>query len=251
MKSSKIVFTFGEQSHILMTDNDIIRGIRENSESAWRELFARTHSQFAPKITAILKKSLAITYEDIYEQSCLDLMDNVKDGKLVESEDVNLSGYMYTICWRLALKAETKRKRAEGRMEEYLPEEKVQLEYDPADQDIAENEAMAFLNKVLESMPIQCRQIFRRFYWDKMPMKDIAAAMGLKNDDVAKATKSKCMKKFKDIAKAVLADDEKAEDAVRRTVERDALRDLLEECRKEAAGDWAVAALKDNGDKKD
>lgn len=234
-----------------MTDNDIIRGIRENSESAWRAFFAKTHDQFKPKISAILKRASETTYEDIYEQSCLDLMDNVKDGKLVESEDVNLSGYMYTICWRLALKAETKRKRAEVRMEEYLPEEEVQLEYDPADQDTAENEAMAFLNKVLESMPIQCRQIFRRFYWDKMPMKDIAAAMGLKNDDVAKATKSKCMKKFKDIAKAMLADDEKAEDAVRRTVERDALRDLLEECRKEAAGDWAVAALKDNGDKKD
>lgn len=226
-----------------MTDNDIIRGIRENSESAWRAFFAKTHDQFKPKISALLKRASETTYEDIYEQSCLDLMDNVKDGKLVESEDVNLSGYMYTICWRLALKAETKRKRAEGRMEEYLPEEEVQLEYDPADQDTAENEAMAFLNKVLESMPIQCRQIFRRFYWDKMPMKDIAAAMGLKNDDVAKATKSKCMKKFKDIARAMLVDDEKAEEAVRRTVERDALRDLLEECRNEASGDWSIAAM--------
>jgi len=124
------------------------------------------------------------------------------------------------------------------------------LEFDPAEQADAEEEAMAFLEKVLAAIPESCRQLFRRFYWDKMPMKDIAAAMGLKNDDVAKATKSKCMKKYKEIAKAMLANDEKADEAVRRVVERDALRDLLEECRNEASGEWALAALKEK-DKKE
>ena len=56
------------------------------------------------------------------------------------------------------------------------------------------------------------------------------------------------MDKFKEIAKAMLADDEKAEEAVRRTVERDALRDLLDDIRKEESGDLAMAALK-NKDK--
>ena len=237
-----------------MTDNDIIRGIRENSESAWRELFAKTHSQFAPKISAILKRSLATTYEDVYEQACMDLMDNVKDGRLVEGESVNISGYLYTICWRRALRAENSQKTQETRMdkmaqdtaeeeasEKYAPD--VVMEYDPDSDAEAEDEAMAFLDKVLASIPESCRKLLRRFYWDKMPMKDIAAAMGLKNDDVAKATKNKCMNKFKSIAKAMLADDPKAEEAVRRTIERDALRDLLDECRKEASGEWSMAAL--------
>ena len=235
---------------MLVTDNDIIRGIRENSESAWRELFAKTHDQLKPKISALLQMASETTYEDIYEQACLDLMDNVKDGKLAETEDVNLSGYMYTICWRRALRVETKRKKDEGRMEGYRPDNEAQLEYDPAQQIAAEDEALAFLDKVLSSIPDSCRQLFRRFYWDRMPMKDIAAAMGLKNDDVAKATKSKCMKKFKDIAKAMMADDEKAEEAVRRVVERDALRDLLEECRNEESGNRALAALKKKKKKK-
>jgi hypothetical protein len=52
------------------------------------------------------------------------------------------------------------------------------------------------------------------------------------------------MNKFKEIAKAMLADDAKAEEAVRRTVERNALRDLLEEFRQEEAGEMARAALK-------
>ena len=244
-----------------MTDNDIIRGIRENSESSWRELFAQTHSQFAPKISAILKRSLATTYEDVYEQACMDLMENVKDGRLVEGDGVNLTGYLYTICWRRALRAENSHKVQEKRnekmahdtveeeaSEKFAPD--VMMVYNPDSDAEAEDEALAFLDRVLDSIPESCRQLLRRFYWDKLPMRDIAAAMGLKNDDVAKATKNKCMNKFKSIAKAMLADDEKAEDAVTRVVERDALRDLLEECRKEAAGDWSIAALTEKDKKK-
>lgn len=246
MKSSKIVFTFEKQLHISMTDNDIIRGIRENNEAAWRELFATTHNQLAPKISAMLKRSLATTYEDIYEQACLDLMDSVKDGRLVESENSNLYGYLSTICWRKALRAENSQKVKEKREESVPADPDVVPEYLPADDEDAEKEALAFLDKVLASIPESCRKLFRRFYWDKMPMKDIAAIMGLKNDDVAKATKSKCMKKYREIAKAMLADDEKADEAVRRVVERDALRDLLEECRNEASGEWSLAALNNN-----
>ena len=231
-----------------MTDNDIIRGIRDNSESAWRELFAKTHDQLRPSISPLLQRAVESTYDDIYELACLDLMDNVKDGKLGESENTNLVGYMFKICWRRALRAETKRKKDDGRLDEFPQKEEAELEFDPVEQADAEDEAMAFLDKVLASIPESCRKLFRRFYWDKMPMKDIAAAMGLKNDDVAKATKSKCMKKFREIAKAMLANDEKAEEAVRRTVERDALRDLLEECRNDASGDWSIAALTEDKD---
>ena len=240
-----------------MTDNDIIRGIRENSESAWRELFARTHEQLRPQISTILQRPSETTYEDIFEQACLTLMDNVKDGKLEEGENTNLAGYMYTICRRLATRMENSRKVEEKRRAKILDgndgvddSPMVIRIWPPEGDDDAEEEALRFLDRVLGKMSEECRKIFRRFYWDKMPMKDIAAAMGLKNDDVAKATKSKCMKKFKDIAKAMLADDEKAEDAVTRVVERDALRDLLEECRKEAAGDWSIAALTEKDKKK-
>ena len=82
-------------------------------------------------------------------------------------------------------------------------------------------------------------------------MKEIAALMGLKNDDSAKTTKSRCMKKFKDIAKALLDDDTKAEEAVKRTVERSALRDLLEDLRLEEEGELSLAAMKDKKDHKE
>jgi RNA polymerase sigma factor (sigma-70 family) len=163
---------------------------------------------------------------------------------------VNLSGYIYTLCWRLALRLESKGKREDEKqreMAEELNTGEPSTEDDGDDGTVSPEEyeeAMAFLEKVLGSIPPSCRTILKRFYWDRMPMKDIAALMGLKNEDTAKTTKNRCMNKFKEIAKAMLADDAKADEAVRRTVERDALRDLLEEFRQEESGTLSVAAMK-------
>lgn len=246
-----------------MKDNDIIHGIRENSEAAWRALYAATHDLYAPMFSQLLKGKSIETFDDIYELACIDLMDSVKMGRLKEGENTNLAGYLFTVCLRRAIRSEKSRrtelvrklriaieKDDQEASERYSPD--AMSEFDPeaekkADQK-AVDEALAFLDRVLASIPERCRAILRRFYWDKMSMKDIAAAMGLKNDDVAKATKNKCMNKFKSVAKEMLADDIKAEEAVRRAVERDALRDLLDECRKESRGELDIAALKDKDD---
>ena len=112
----------------------------------------------------------------------------------------------------------------------------------PEVMEMEEEEAMRFLDRVLESIPPTCKSILKRFYWDKMSMKDIATLTGLKNEDTAKSTKKRCMDKFRSIAKAMMEDDEKAEAAIRRTIERAALRDQLDECRQLDAGTLSRAA---------
>ena len=253
-----------------MKDNDIIRGIRENSEAAWRALYLATHDKFMPLISSILKKKSETDYDDIYEQACFDLMENVKDGKLREGENVNLSGYLYTICMRKALRTNERRGSEEERMRKYGREKAAEraveeasgehapeamMGFDPEAEQEADKEAwekvLELLDKALAGIPERCRAILRRYYWDNMPMKDIAAAMGLKNADVAKATKNKCMRKIESLAGEMAAGDKELEAALRRVVERDALRDLLEAFRKESSGEWARAALDDKEDKED
>jgi len=224
-----------------MTDNELIRGIRENSPAAWRELYKENYDKIRAKIAPMLVRTKDVTFDDLFDDAMLTLMDNVKDGKVVEGASTNLSGYLYTICWRMALRRETKSKRTEeaGKMQEPVEEEDTSVEPEEY------AEAMAFLDRVFESIPPKCKSILKRFYWDKLPMSEIAAIHGLRNENSAKTTKNRCMDKFKEIAKAMLADDAKADEAVRRTVERNALRDLLEEIRKEKDGEWARAALED------
>ena len=240
-----------------MTDNDIIQGIRDNSPAAWRELYHTAIGGIRKRIEPMLGRVNHITFDDLFDEACITLMDHVKDGKVKEGENTNLAGYLFTICWRLALRhhdRESKPKaeeeaesRVNGKTVAGEPVEEQVIDTEQAAEE--EREAFAFLDRVLESIPEDCQKLLRRFYWDKMSMKDIAPALGLKNENVAKTKKNRCMDKFKEIAKAMLADDEKAEEAVRRTIERDALRDLLEDLRKEESGDLALAALKDK-DKK-
>ena len=241
-----------------MTDNDIIRGIRENSSEAWRELYHSAVEGIREKIEPMLKKVKHLTFDDLFKDACITLMEDVKKGKVKEGEGTNLAGYLYTICWRMAIRQNDRESRPKEPVKAVVsmrngaviveePNQEMEEE-DPVTAQQEEEEAFAFLDKVLKSIPEDCQKLLRWFYWDKMPMKDIAPAMGLKNENVAKTKKNRCMDKFKEIAKAMLADDEKAEEAVRRTVERNALRDLLDDIRKEESGDLAMAALK-NKDK--
>ena len=229
-----------------MTDNELIRGIRDNAPAAWREIYRTNRDKMAAKIAPMLAGVKDTTFDDVFEQALLTLMDNVKDGKLEESGQTNLSGYLYKICWRIALRKQTQGKKEAARQERMAAEGAATAdEEDHSIEPEDYQEALAFLDRALASLPPKCKSILRRFYWDKCPMSEIAATHGLRNENSAKTTKNRCMDKFKEIAKAMLADDKKADEAVRRTVERDALRDLLEELRKEEGGEWVAAALQE------
>ena len=100
-----------------------------------------------------------------------------------------------------------------------------------------------FLDRAFDSLPDTCKTIFKKFYWERKPFDEIADIIGFGSEDSVKTKKSKCMKKFVDFAKKLLADDEFAEDAVRDAVERAALRELINEEREFAETGVTLAAL--------
>ena len=220
-----------------MTDRDIIQGIESGQTSI------RQHIQ------PILSGVRDVTFDDVYQEACIILMENIKAGKLNTESEMNLSGYLYVICKRVALRYAAKKRpfriveKPTSKDEVVIKEEGEEQESESAEwMEMEEEEAMRFLDRVLDSIPPTCKSISKRFYWDKRSKKDIATLTGLKNEDTAKSTKKRCMDKFRSIAKAMLEDDEKAEIAISRTIERAALRDQLDECRQLESGTLARAA---------
>ena len=220
-----------------MTDKDLISGIESGVTSI------RQHIQ------PILSGIRDVTFDDVYQEACIILMENIKAGKLDTESEMNLSGYLYVICKRIALRYAAKKRpfriveKPTGKDEVIIKDEGEDRETGSAEcMEMEEEEAMRFLDRVLDSIPPTCKSILKRFYWDNMSMKDIATLTGLKNEDTAKSTKKRCMDKFRSIAKAMLEDDEKAEIAIRRTIERAALRDQLDECRQLESGTLSRAA---------
>lgn len=229
-----------------MTGKDLIKGIKEDSNSVWRHLFSIPAQLVRNQIGPIMKDVRGVTFDDVFEEACIILMENVKAGKLDEG-DANLEGYLHVICKRLALRyAARKKSLSLDNGEVVLKDEEIGPFLGTPEEEASDAEAVkAFLDKVLERMPSNQRVVLKYFYWDKMSMTEIAALCGFKNENVAKSTKNRYMDKFKTLAKQMLEDDELAEAAIARTIERASLRNQISECRHLESGALIASACKD------
>ena len=215
-----------------MTDSQLLLGIIENDERAWGYICRNMKFGF----TSIIARSLSnckITnedMEDIFQESLIVLMQKAKSGCVVVAREGSLFSYLVQIGKLKACNLLRKRKTTisdeavtislnlhKEKAEAALSEEEKQREQD------------AFIDKVFDLLPSDCKTLLKRFYWDHKPMDEIACILGMRNADSAKTKKNKCMNKFKDIATQLVESEEFAEDVVRAAVERAALRELIEE----------------------
>ena len=229
----------------LCGDNELI-----SREMAWTELYRQSHDRIVGCLTAKFSSLNCNDIESIYTDASLELMQNIREGKFSTEGKTNAVGYLYVICFRRAIR-ETKRVAMEQKKFDSIDEADVsgRIFSPSADRAASEKEdslrfAADLLRRALESLPESCRMMFRMFYWDKLSMQQIAAALGLKNDKTAKTTKNRCMNKYTDIAKKLMGNDADAEDMIREAVERDCLTSLFSELRDNTL---ASAACDENG----
>lgn len=229
-----------------MTDTQLLIGIMQNDNRAWRYICRNFRSGFF----SILGQSFSFgpsskaDIEDIFQESLIVLMKKVKSGGVTVSRDGALFSYLVQIGKLTACNAI--RKKRPLTLEEVitisrnLHKEDKDFEMTVTEKQQIQNE---FLDRAFDSLPDTCKTIFKKFYWERKPFDEIADIIGFGSEDSVKTKKSKCMKKFVDFAKKLLADDEFAEDAVRDAVERAALRELINEERVYAETDVTQAAL--------
>lgn len=237
-----------------MRDSQLLLGIIENDERAWRYIYHNMRIGFA----SILVQNFASDklrkedIEDIFQESLIVLMHKVKSVGLVIPREGAIFSYLTEIGKRTACNFLRKRSHLSsadvvtiqnkqhnvGENNDMAEEEKQKMQND-------------FLDRVFDSMPAECKQLLKLFYWERKPMDDIANILGMRNADSAKTKKSKCMNKFKDIAAQLIESDEFAEEAVRAAVERAALKELLEDEQFYAENGISLAALDIDEDKND
>lgn len=218
----------------------------QNDDRAWRYICRNYRSGFF----SILGQSFSFgtsakeDIEDIFQESLMVLMKKVKNGNVTISRDGALFSYLVQIGKLTACNVIRKKR-------SLTPEEVITIsrnlhnEEKDFEMTVTEKQQMQneFLDRAFDSLPDTCKTIFKKFYWERKPFDEIADIIGFGSEDSVKTKKSKCMKKFVDFAKKLLADDEFAEDAVRDAVERAALRELINEEREFAETGVTLAAL--------
>ena len=237
-----------------MTDSQLLIGIIENEERAWMHIYHNMRIGFASILVQAFtdSKLRKEDIEDIFQESLVVLMQKVKrDGLMIPREGAIFS-YLVEIGKRTACNFLRKQSHISSADVVTIL---AKQHYNSEDNDMAAEEKQQtqndFLDRVFDSMPEECKQLLKLFYWERKPMDDIASILGMRNADSAKTKKNKCMNKFKDIAAKLIESEEFAEDAVRAAVERAALRELIEEEKEHADRGICMAALDtDDDDKK-
>lgn len=226
-----------------MTDSQIIKGIQDNNPLVWRYISRNLKSPF---IATLKQFSISATFtfdewEDIFQDTCIVLLEKIKAGKFESKEDSSLFSYFVEIGKNTMWSASRKKAKhhpvikaeAEGphvirlwpgksanQEGEGSPAQEVTTEEKQTQQD-------EFLDRVFDSLTESCKMLLKKFYWEHKPMDEIASILHLGNANSAKTKKNRCMNQFKDIAKKLIENDEFAEEVVRACVERAALRELL------------------------
>lgn len=234
-----------------MTDSQLIFGILQNDERAWRHICREMRAPFASIIRNTFSTSQISNedIDDIFQESLVALMQNVKGGSFVLSREGALFSYLVQIG---KLKAcnhgrKTKEKTADDKVT-FAPDRHNSDEDTDITVEEKQKEQNDFLDRVLSLLPEECRTLLKHFYWNRKPMDEIASILGMRNADSVKTKKSKCMNKVKDIAAQLIENDEFAEEVVRNAIERMALRELIEEEIHNAESGICMAAFDINDD---
>ena len=232
-----------------MTDHQLLIGIMQNDERAWKHICRNMKQGFA----AILVQTFSFNsltnedIEDIFQESCIVLMQKVKSGGIAISRDGALFSYLVQIGKLTA--CNLVRKRKDITTENVVTiSDNLHKEYEDISVDEKQKSQDEFLDRVFDSLPSDCKTLLKHFYWGRKPMDHIASVLGMRNADSAKTKKNKCMNKFKDIAAKLIDSDEFAEEAVRAAVERAALKELIEDEKVYAENGICMAALNTDDD---
>lgn len=225
-----------------MTDHQLLIGIMQNDERAWKHICRNMKQGFAAILVQTLNSLTNEDIEDIFQESCIVLMQKVKSGGIAISRDGALFSYLVQIGKLTA--CNLVRKRKDITTENVVTiSDNLHKEYEDISVDEKQKSQDEFLDRVFDSLPSDCKTLLKHFYWGRKPMDHIASVLGMRNADSAKTKKNKCMNKFKDIAAKLIESDEFAEEAVRVTVERAALKELLENEKVYAENGICTAAL--------
>ena len=215
-----------------MTDAQIVKGIHENDDRIWRYIYRTYRTHFFSTLRGKLLAPMFCNedWEDVFEESILTLMRKVKDDTFSVVRNGGLFCYLVEIG-----KGHAKNKMRKMRQLNEQEKEKIadNVHRENSNPDLTTDDKQRaqdeFLERVIDSLPSDCKIIMKQFYWDNKPMDEIASMVGLANANSAKTRKNKCMNKLREIANKLVDSNEYDEDVLRAAFERVALRELLRE----------------------
>jgi RNA polymerase sigma-70 factor (ECF subfamily) len=141
---------------------------------------------------------------DVYQDAVITLYENIAAGKYVYQDSSSIKTYLYAIGKNIFLKKLSLEKKIQDRV---VPALSAQT-----DEDTEQKEALTVENELRYDAVMQafstlkepCKSLLKYFYYQGLSMKEIAAKLNYKSEQVAKSQKVRCMKTLKSDALKIL-----------------------------------------------
>jgi len=169
------------------------------------ELLGQFFEKERSKLLAVLRNRLSISTEDaedIYQDACIALFDNIKKGRL-KTLTCSLSTYFTQICLNMGYNF-VNRGHSMTSFDQLLDNTQydeyglAQLEAVLGLGDGLSSEQTAMMRDIVQDLPHPCEDILWAYYGDDLSMKEIADIIGFNGADSVKSKKSQCMSKLKE-----------------------------------------------------
>lgn len=177
-----------------MKDKEIIQQIRSGNHNGPIKVL---YKEF-PKIKSMMLGAggTAQEAEEIFNDSLILLIEKLSDPKFKLTS--KLTTYLYGVnrfLWKNHLRKNQKSVELEWKDTLILTAEDLDYESE-------KEEKLKALESILERVTDRCKEIFKRFYFSKQNMKDIAKALGFSSVNSAKTQKYKCIERAVQILKS-------------------------------------------------
>ena len=157
------------------------------------------------KVLEVLQHRLYISKddaEDIYQDACIALFENIKKGKL-KTLTCSLSTYFTQICLNKGNNFVNRNHSTVSFNQilentQYDDYELAKLEAVLGLDDGLSAEQTKMMREIVQNLPYPCEDILWSYYGDNLSMKEIADVIGFNGADSVKSKKSQCMSKLKE-----------------------------------------------------
>jgi len=170
-----------------MNDSEIVELIKRGDERSLETLYRKHYRMMARLI--IRNSGTEDDAKDVFQDALIVLWEKIRTGKFELSS--KLSTYLYSVCQNLWHKELNRKQR-----------------FTTTEHDIGEapehdrQERIAIVNACINQLKPDCRQILMYYYFDELPMTEIAAKMDFANADSAKTKKYKCKQELDKLIKS-------------------------------------------------
>lgn len=180
----------------------IIKTLKVGPASFNRE-YSRIYNELRPDFIGVMHSRFTSITIEVLEEAFQDAMHqfyiDVKSGR-TEPYEKSIRSYVFTVGRNKAID-QIRRLHPDRQLDTPVEELDLYRNLSYESNEVEDEEKRSIVFRLVHNIGEPCSRVLTYFFYDVLPMREIATAMGYKNSDVAKATKKKCMEKVKAVAK--------------------------------------------------